>query len=160
MHPHARSTVVDGAPTDARRRPTMIENEPITISLDDVSAANQLSLHCPICANPVENHVGEAVLRPVLCKNCGTLYHKACWEQSGGKCAILGCGSKEYRPYGSPEGPVMKISYADLPQEPRGMSEARQKRLKAEERRRAQEQTWARIASWFRQLLRAIKILE
>jgi hypothetical protein len=139
----------------------MIENEPITITTDDVQEANQLSLHCPICASAVENHNENPALNPVVCVKCGTLYHKACWEQSGGKCAILGCGSTKYRAYGQDSGPVLKISMSDLPKDRPQAVNGTQKRIKEEERRRAREQYnlpwWAR---WFQRLLRAIKILE
>jgi hypothetical protein len=143
------------------KRPGMIENEPITITSQDVHEANQLSLHCPICANPVENHVRDSDLKPVICQKCGTLYHLACWEQSGGKCAILGCGSEKYRPFGQPDGPIMKITYDDLPAD-RGRGtypNGQQKRLKEEERRRARQQ-WDWLPLWLHNLLRAIKILE
>lgn len=94
----------------------MTEQElpPISISEADINEANQLSLHCPICANPVENNVNETDLQPVVCLQCGTLYHKTCWEQGGGKCAVLGCGHTEYRAYGTQMRPVLKVDYKDI----------------------------------------------
>ena len=140
----------------------MIENEPITITTDDVQEANQLSLHCPICAGAVERNVQTSALTPVVCTKCGTLYHEACWVQSGGKCAILGCGSTKYRAYGEDTGPVLKISINDLPKDHRRSPlNSTEKRIKAEERRRAREQynpSW--LARWVQRLLRAIKIFE
>jgi len=113
----------------------------IHISLDDVTEANQLSLHCPICANPVENGVVDSALTPVVCTGCHTLYHKACWQQSGGKCAILGCDQKKYVVYGQENLPVLKIKYTDLPhpsvngRPPR----SRTKRLKEQQRRQVEQ---------------------
>ena len=140
----------------------MIENDPLIISTEDISQANQLSRNCPICASAVEKNVDGASLAPVVCVKCSTLYHQACWEQSGGKCAILGCGSSECRPYGQDLGPIMRITYGDLPKEtPRPSPNGYEKRLKAEEQRRRQEERrrpfWI---IWFERLLRAIRILE
>ena len=63
--------------------PEPIENPPIAITLDDIAAANQLSLACPICAGPVEAYANQRALAPIVCNACGTLYHLACWEQNG-----------------------------------------------------------------------------
>lgn len=90
------------------------ELPPIQITSDDIRKANQLSLHCPICAGPVEKNVKEAELTPVLCTKCGTLYHRACWEQNGNKCAILGCGSTAYRVHGQQVKPEIKVGYDDI----------------------------------------------
>ncbi len=140
----------------------MIENDPLTISNEDIAQANQLSLNCPICASAVEKNVDGAALTPVICRQCGTLYHKACWEQSGGKCAILGCGHTEFRVYGQDLGPVMRITYSDLPKErPRPVaSNGYEKRLKAEEQRRQQDRKRSFWAVLFERLLRAIRILD
>ena len=108
----------------------------IEISSDDIAEANRLSLHCPICASAVETYPLEQGLRPVVCKGCKTLYHQACWEQSG-KCAILGCTQDSYYHYGTQRRPVLTISHADLPapsangQKP----DSRSKRLKEQQRR-------------------------
>ncbi len=137
----------------------MIENDPLTISNEDIAQANQLSLNCPICASAVEKNVDGPTLTPVICRKCSTLYHKACWEQSGGKCAILGCGHTEYRVYGQDLGPVMRITYNDLPKErPRPAMNGYEKRLKAEEQRRQQERKRSFWAVLFERLLRAIRI--
>lgn len=90
------------------------ELPPIQITFDDIQKANQLSLHCPICAGPVERNVNEVELTPVICTKCGTLYHKACWQQNGNKCAILGCGSTEFRVHGQQVKPELKIGYDDV----------------------------------------------
>jgi hypothetical protein len=118
--------------------PHMNEQElpAIEITGKDIEEANQLSLHCPICANPVENHVTDVDLKPVICAKCGTLYHRACWEQSGGKCAVLGCGHGKAIAYGSNTSPILKINYTDLPQPAlNGRSGPPSKQLKEEQRR-------------------------
>src|SRR5690606_13282034 len=86
----------------------------IRITESDISEANRLSLSCPICGNAVENHTDGAAFVPVVCDKCGTLYHKACWEQSGGKCAVLGCGSDKFHIHGKDTKPVLKIKHTDL----------------------------------------------
>ncbi|MCZ7671029.1 MAG: hypothetical protein M5U34_29720 [Chloroflexi bacterium] len=91
------------------------ELPPIQITDDDISKANRLSLHCPICASAVENNVTDRSVRPVVCVKCGTLYHQTCWEQSGGKCAILGCECTENYLYGRNRDPALTITYSDLP---------------------------------------------
>lgn len=121
--------------------PKMTEQElpPISISEDDIKEANQLSLHCPICANPVENNVSRADLHPVVCLQCGTLYHKACWEQAGGKCAVLGCDHTEYRLYGTQMRPVLKVDYKDIKSAANGRGPSRTtKQLKHEQRRQVE----------------------
>jgi hypothetical protein len=117
----------------------MTEQElpPISISEDDINEANQLSLHCPICANPVENNVNETDLQPVVCLQCGTLYHKTCWEQGGGKCAVLGCSHAEYRVYGTQMRPVLKVDYKDIKPSPNGRGPST-KQLKHEQRRQVE----------------------
>jgi hypothetical protein len=115
------------------------ELPPITITNDDIKAANQLSLHCPICANPVENHARDGALQPVVCAQCGTLYHKVCWEQTGGKCAVLGCDHTKYYVYGARVSPVLSIKYTDLPSPSlNGRPSRRTKRLKEEQRRQVE----------------------
>jgi Prokaryotic RING finger family 1 len=90
------------------------ENPFLRITENDIVEANQLSLHCPICASAVEKNVDGEALRPIVCASCGTLYHKICWEQSGGKCAILGCGHDAYHLYGRDMGPALKLNYEDI----------------------------------------------
>lgn len=113
----------------------------IQITDNDITEANRLSLHCPICACAVENNLDGAALRPVVCAACGTLYHQACWQQSGGKCAILGCGHDKYVVYGRDLGPALKVKYTDLPQpSPNGSGPSRRtKRLKDQQRRQVEE---------------------
>lgn len=121
------------------------ELPPISITFDDINEANQLSLHCPICANPVENNVDDVDLRPVVCTKCGTLYHKACWEQFGGKCAVLGCGNDAFRLYGIQSGPILRVKYDDLPQPapngrtPTPPTSRQTKQLKDEQRRQVEQ---------------------
>lgn len=123
------------AQTPARH--TMSEQERqdplITITETDIQEANQLSLHCPICAGPVENHVADPALTPVVCTKCGTLYHHACWGQNGGKCAVLGCDHKEARRYGVDLGPVLKISPTDVPTDAQ-VDRMERRRLKSAEK--------------------------
>lgn len=111
----------------------------IQITEDDVAEANQLSLHCPICVSAVENNL-NGDLTPVVCAKCGTLYHKACWEQSGGKCAILGCSHDKFHVYGRSFGPALKVKYTDLPQQVNGRSDSRRTRRLKEQQKREVEQ--------------------
>jgi hypothetical protein len=128
----------------------------IHISDDDISEANRLSLHCPICAGAVENNMSDRAVKPVVCSKCGTLYHKTCWEQSGGKCAILGCDCTESYLYGQNRDPALTITYADLPLSSangRGpTTSAQTKRLKAEQAREVerlrQPGFWQRLWQW------------
>ncbi len=132
----------------------------LTITNSDIQAANQLSLHCPICANPVEKFVEERELLPVVCAKCGTLYHKVCWEQGGGKCAVLGCGHDKFKVYGTPTSPVLSIKYTDLPRpSANGRSSQQTKRLKEEQRRQVEElRRPSLLARLFKWLLDQIKI--
>ena len=134
----------------------------IHISLDDIAEANMLSLHCPICAGPVENYTEEPALQPVVCGKCGTLYHRICWEQKGNKCAILGCEHNEYRVHGTRPDPVLVIKDRDLPREKQSANNGinpNTKRLKEEQRQAYREMQqrgfWSLFWDW---LLRAIKI--
>jgi len=121
----------------------MSESEqPIKISAEDIAEANRLSLSCPICASAVEKNVSSRDLAPVVCSNCHTLYHRTCWEQNGGQCAVLGCQHKECYTYGTEVGPLLTIKYSDLPKHapyrtpsPNGRSAE----LKAEEKRKQRE---------------------
>jgi len=112
---------------------------PLTITNNDIQEANQLSLHCPICANPVEKFAEDRELQPVVCAKCGTLYHKVCWEQGGGKCAVLGCAHEKYKIYGTPVSPVLSIKYTDLPRPSANGRSAQTKRLKEEQRRQVEQ---------------------
>ncbi len=138
----------------------MSESEIIRISAEDIAEANRLSFSCPICASSVEKNVANQALVPVVCSNCHTLYHRTCWEQNGGKCATLGCEHDECYLYGTEVGPLLKISYSDLPKHvPRRAPSpnGRSKQLKAEEKRRQREQ--ARREFWgtlFERIKRAI----
>ncbi|RMH00680.1 MAG: hypothetical protein D6706_03340 [Chloroflexi bacterium] len=130
----------------------------IRITEEDIREANQLSLHCPICANPVEKYVDDPALTPVVCRGCGTLYHKACWEQSGGQCAILGCDHKEYFVHGTPRQEILRIRYTDLPVNGRS-PHTTTRRLKAEQKRQVERlrrhSFWQRLWRW---LLNQIRI--
>lgn len=132
-----------------------MSDELITITLDDISQANRLSLGCPICGSPVEKDVTEAALRPVACTRCDTLYHRYCWDQNGGQCAILGCGHKECRPYGA-HGSVVKITADDLPteEEVRRRKAAERASSRSAEKQRAAEKSpgfWQRLFSRIRE---------
>ncbi|MFQ5400277.1 MAG: hypothetical protein ACE5E7_11850 [Anaerolineae bacterium] len=126
----------------------------IQITAEDIVEANRLSLHCPICAGPVENHVDEAALQPVSCAACGTMYHEACWKQSGSKCAILGCDHDKYLVYGKEVQPALKIRHADLPPlSPNGRAASHHnKRLKAQQQREVERLRrpglWQRLWQW------------
>lgn len=142
----------------------MDENEHlIRITPEDVSEANQLSLHCPICASAVEQHTSREEMVAVFCTACETLYHRACWDQNGGKCAVLGCAGTTYRRYGVVDlGPVLTVRRGDIPREAPATyvpSNGRTRRLKEDERRLQRE---LKRRSFFRDLwrglLRAIKL--
>lgn len=117
----------------------------IHITDNDIAEANRLSLSCPICGSAVEDHTDGAALVPVVCDSCGTLYHRACWEQSGGKCAVLGCGSTKFHVHGMDIGPVLKVKYTDLgPHSANGgqsSASARNRKLKEEQRRQVRNMT-------------------
>ncbi len=152
-------TAADNSRPGASRFRTMEEHENpfLRITEHDISEANQLSLSCPICGNAVENHTDGAALVPVVCDKCGTLYHRACWERSGGKCAVLGCGSDKFHIYGKNTKPVLKVKYTDLPApSANGAPSAQTRRLKEEQRRQVQRMTlFQRFWKW---LLDQIKI--
>lgn len=131
----------------------------IRITNNDISEANQLSLSCPICGSAVEDHVDGAALVPIICDQCGTLYHRACWEQSGGKCAVLGCGSTKFHIHGMDNTPVLKVKYTDLPAHSangRPSINAQNRRLKEEQRRQVRNMTL--FERFWRWLLNQIKI--
>jgi hypothetical protein len=139
----------------------MSENEPIHITDEDIAEANRLSLSCPICASAVEKNITNDSLKPVICANCQTLYHRTCWEQNGGKCATLGCGHEESYPYGTELGPRLTISYSDLPKhvpKPTVSPNGRSKELKAQEKRLQKEavrrEFWRNL---YDRILRAFK---
>ncbi|MEM7334856.1 MAG: RING finger protein [Chloroflexota bacterium] len=122
-----------------------------SITEEDIKQANQLSLHCPICAGPVEKFTNEAELTPVICIDCGTLYHKVCWEQNGNKCAIIGCSSTKYRVYGQQIKPELTIGMDDVRRvaaNGRYSPSAENKDLKYEQQRQVQR------ISLFRRLFR------
>lgn len=132
---------------------------PLTITDNDIEAANQLSLHCPICANPVEKFVEDQDLQPVICAKCGTLYHKVCWEQGGGKCAVLGCGHDKFKVHGTPASPLLSIKYTDLPRPSVNGRSSQTKRLKDEQRRQVEDlRRPSLLQRLFKWLLDQIKI--
>ena len=138
------------------------ENPPIQITEHDIQVANKLSEHCPICASAVEANVTHDSLIPVVCEACGTLYHKSCWGQGGGKCAVLGCDHTKYRVHGTKRTPTLKLSHNEIPQPVfNGRSAQRQtQRLKNEQRQQVEElrrpnSFWRRLWQW---LLDQIKI--
>ncbi len=151
-HRNGRASAFEYRTMDAQEYPL------IRITDNDISEANQLSLSCPICGNAVENHTDGAALVPVVCDKCGTLYHRACWEQSGGKCAVLGCGSDKFHVHGLDTRPVLKVKYTDLPAHSANGSStsAQNRRLKEEQRRRVRNMTL--FERFWRWLLDQIKI--
>ena len=120
----------------------------LTITNSDIQEANQLSLHCPICANPVEKFVEDR-----------DLYHQTCWEQSGGKCAVLGCGHDKFNIYGVETNSVLSIKYTDLPRPSANGRSSQTKRLKDQQRREVEQMRrpglLQRLVKW---LLDQIKI--
>jgi len=76
-----------------------IEGEPIKITLEDIEEASQLSLACPMCAGPVYREFNDPAMAPVECAQCETIYHRACWDQVGGKCAMVGCDCTRVKAY-------------------------------------------------------------
>ncbi len=133
-------------------------NGVLRVTYEDVAEANQLSHQCPICAGPVENHAEAAPLTPVVCNQCSTLYHKACWEQNGGKCAILGCGHTECHRYGSVRAPVLQIRPHEIPSDAQVM-QMNMRRLKSAEqaRSRPSEPPPAKPRNFWSQLFEAIR---
>ena len=137
----------------------MSENDLIKITVEDISEANRLSLSCPICASAVENNVDNISLRPVVCANCQTLYHRTCWEQNGNKCATLGCEHEKSYPYGTELGPRLTISYSDLPKHVPAAPSAngRSTALKEQEKRRQREtdrrEFWQRLYNRIRRAI-------
>ena len=131
----------------------------LTITNSDIQEANQLSLHCPICANPVEKFVEDRDLRPIVCAKCGTLYHQTCWVQGGGKCAVLGCGHDKFNIYGVETNSVLSIKYTDLPRPSANGRSSQTKRLKDQQRREVEQMRrpglLQRLVKW---LLDQIKI--
>jgi hypothetical protein len=142
----------------------MDENEElIVITAQDVVEANQLSLHCPICAGAVEQNAAQAEMTAVYCTACETLYHKACWDRNGSKCAVLGCSGTSYRPFGTVDlGPVLTVGRADIPRDMptrRVAPNGRTRRLKEDERRLQRElKRRSFIRDLWHSLLRAIKL--
>lgn len=129
------------------------ENPLIQITTEDITEANRLSLHCPICASAVEKNVANAALTPVFCAECNTLYHKTCWEQSGGTCAVLGCDHDKYIVYGTNVTPTLTIKYTDLPApSANGRVGRRTKQLKAEQKQQIERLRrpglWRRLWQW------------
>ena len=86
-----------------------IEGEPIKITLDDIEQANKLSESCPMCAGPVYREYNDPAMAPVECASCETIYHRACWEQAGSKCAMVGCDSKQVKAYDAVQ-PAVSVS--------------------------------------------------
>lgn len=152
-HRNGRTPASDFRTMDAQEYPL------IRITDNDISEANRLSLSCPICGNAVENHTDGAALVPVVCDKCGTLYHRACWERSGGKCAVLGCGSDKFHIHGKDTKPVLKIKHTDLAPPSingRPSTSAQNRRLKEEQRRQVRNMTL--FQRFWRWLLDQIKV--
>jgi hypothetical protein len=138
------------------------QDEVIRITSEDIAEANQLSLNCPICAGAVEKNVERSEVAPVYCTECETLYHRACWEQNGAHCAVLGCKGTTVRRYGALNlEPALTIDHRDIARHPPRTvpsPEGRTKRLKREEQQRQQEQRHGFWYQLWHSLLRAIRI--
>lgn len=131
----------------------------IRITEEDINEANRLSLNCPICASAVENQTENEAMTPVVCGKCQTLYHRACWDLKGGKCAMLGCEHEECYPYGQTAGPLLTIQYADLPKDsPRLSGNGANKALKAEQKRLRERERRSFWGILWRRLLESIKL--
>jgi hypothetical protein len=136
----------------------------IQITSDDIAEANRLSLACPICGSGVENNAGNGALTPIVCEKCGTLYHRACWEQGGGKCAVLGCGHEKYYVYGRQLGPILRVKYTDLPapsavpgangRDPGRRNRELKERQKREVERYRRPSLWSRFMRWLLEQIR------
>jgi hypothetical protein len=140
---------------DSSHRPVE-ESRPLRITMDDVTEANQLSLGCPICASPVERNAQADGQAPVICTECGTLYHRACWEANGGVCAVLGCSCNSYRPYGEAMGPVLTIRRSDLDRVPPGYRNQQLKRAEKRGTRPRQPQKPSFWRTLFRRIIDAL----
>jgi hypothetical protein len=135
----------------------------ITITNNDIREANMLSLHCPICGSPVENYVEQPELVAVECVDCVTLYHRVCWEQAGGRCAMIGCSSTKYQLHAQESTAVLTIDSNDLRkvQPTLSGSPRENKRLKEQERRMRDEVYGKGIfRRFFEWLLNQIRILD
>lgn len=51
-------------------------------------------VRCPFCRDTIA-HRSDGV----RCAKCATAHHRACWQDTGGKCTVFGCGGAEARPF-------------------------------------------------------------
>ena len=137
------------------------EGEFLRITLDDINESNKLSLHCPICSSPVYRDEANPEMVPVECTDCEAIYHKACWQMAGGKCAIIGCDCKTSRAYAATpsvsEQPA--ISLNNVPNAAPVFSN-NTNRYKAQERQMQREMQGGLFRRLFEWLLRQIRILD
>ena len=138
-----------------------IEGEPIKITLEDIEQANQLSHACPMCAGPVFRSYDDPAMAPVECASCETVYHRACWQQAGGKCAMVGCDSQRVRAIDNVPAPTGAVTIQpNLPNEPRrerGPEITEELKRQQERMRREFESNWL-LRRFLRWLWRQIRI--
>lgn len=51
-------------------------------------------VRCPFCRDSIAHRVDG-----VRCAKCATPHHRSCWQDTGGKCTVYGCGGTEARPF-------------------------------------------------------------
>ena len=132
-----------------------VEGEPIKITLDDIEQANQLSEACPVCFGPVYRTYESIDLKPVECAACETVYHKACWDHAGGKCAMVGCDSTRVRSYDSQSTGGVVINQTDFRE--RGPEITEELKRQQQEMRR-QLESGSLLGRFLRWLIRQIRI--
>lgn len=111
----------------------MDEDNFLRITTNDITEANQLSTQCPICAGPVERYPENPDLTPVGCGECETMYHRLCWQNSGGQCAVLGCNHTTCQPIGEVAGDILTLNSSDMFSDAQ-LDRLRRRQLKAAER--------------------------
>lgn len=132
-----------------------IEGEPIKITIDDIDQADKLSDACPICVGSVHRAYEHRELKPVECAACETVYHKACWDQAGGKCAMIGCESTRVRAYDSQSAGGVVINQTDFRE--RGPAVTEDLKRQQQEMRR-QLESGSLLGRFLRWLIRQIRV--
>lgn len=51
-------------------------------------------VRCPFCRDTIAHRADG-----VRCAKCATPHHRSCWQDTGGKCTVYGCGGTEARPF-------------------------------------------------------------
>ena len=133
-----------------------IEGEPIKITLDDIEQANKLSEACPMCPGPVYPEYNDPAMAPVECAECETIYHRACWEQAGSKCAMVGCDSKRIKAYDAVQ-PATSVSIRPTDIRARG-PEITEELKRQQQRMRREFESGSLLGRFLRWLWDQIKI--